>query len=308
MDKVSIILTLIIIVLIIIIITAFKSINYILLMLDEVLEGNSNRRIMTNTYIKPIKLLIVKINKIIEKIQLIQNENLSKENSMKKMISNISHDFRTPLTSMLGYMELILESKNLSADDRRYLDIVYDKGLNLSKTFEEFFVISKLNSNDIEIKLAKINLCELIRKNIILFFNDINKKGIEPIINLPKEDVYFISDEKLMCRIIINIINNSLIHGTDATIIGVNLNVDDKNVCIEMYDNGIGIGEGQIEYIFDRLYMGEESRNQKIKGSGLGLSIVKKIVEVLNGNITVESIPYKKTSFKIIFPKDLRNL
>ncbi len=308
MDKVSIILTLIIIVLIIIIITAFKSINYILLILDEVLEGNSNRRIMTNTYIKPIKLLIVKINKIIEKIQLIQNENLSKENSMKKMISNISHDFRTPLTSMLGYMELILESKNLSVDDRRYLDIVYDKGLNLSKTFEEFFVVSKLNSNDIEIKLAKINLCELIRKNIILFFNDINKKGIEPIINLPKEDVYFISDEKLMCRIIINIINNSLIHGTDATIIGVNLNVDDKNVCIEMYDNGIGIDEGQIEYIFDRLYMREESRNQKIKGSGLGLSIVKKIVEVLNGNITVESIPYKKTSFKIIFPKDLRNL
>ena len=122
---------------------------------------------------------------------------------------------------------------------------------------EEFFQISKLDSNDMGISLKKINLSELIRQNVISFFSQIQKLNIEPEINLGDDDLYLLCDEKVINRILNNLINNSLKHGMGSTKIGINLSYDKGYVTIEVWDNGQGINESDINHVFDRLYMAE---------------------------------------------------
>jgi signal transduction histidine kinase len=301
----------IILILIVIIISSYKKIKYIGAILEDVFQGNFNQRIRQQNHIKPLKILTINMNKIIESLQKINEENKRSEESRKKMISNISHDLRTPLTSMLGYLELILEDRSI--EDRRnalsekqneeYLRIVYNKGNYLYDLMEEFFQVSKLDSNDLRLEIKKVNVSEIIRENIISFFNEIQKLDIQPEINIPDEDVYVLGDEKALNRIFTNLINNALKHGMKATIVGVKLNYDEKNIVIDIYDNGAGIPDNEINYVFDRLYTVEKSRSLNAKGSGLGLTIVKKLVEALGGKITVFSSPFEKTTFTVIFPR-----
>lgn len=245
------------------------------------------------------------------------------------MISNISHDLRTPLTSMLGYMELILEESNLNGDSlslnnvsscteskhnnilsyeqkEQYLKIVYSKGNYLYNLMEEFFQISKLDSNDIRLEIKEINISEIIRQNIISFFNEITKLKIEPKINIPEETIFVLGDEKALNRILSNLVNNSLKHASKATLIGIDLDYDEKSVFIDIWDNGIGIPQEEIEYVFDRLYTIEKSRKLNLKSSGLGLTIVKKLVESLGGSISVSSVSFEKTEFKFTLPRKIK--
>jgi signal transduction histidine kinase len=300
----------IILILIAILISLYKKINYISTILEEVVQGNFNQRIRQQNHIKPLKILNININKIIERLQNINEDNKRSEESRKKMISNISHDLRTPLTSMLGYLELILEDGNIKdrtvlneKQKEEYLNIVYNKGNYLYDLMEEFFEVSKLDSKDMRLEIKKVNVSEIIRENIISFFSEIQKLNIQPEINIPDNDVYVLGDEKALNRIFTNLINNALKHGMKASIIGVKLNYDERDIIINIYDNGVGIPDNEMNYVFDRLYTVEKSRSLNAKGSGLGLTIVKKLVEALGGKITVCSSPFEKTTFTIIFPR-----
>ena len=305
MNGLNYIFIVIILILIVIIVSSYKKLNYIGIILDEVLDGNYNQRIRQQNHIKLLNILNIKINRLIEKLQKVNDDNKKSEQSRKKMISNISHDLRTPLTSMLGYLELILDDRNMQINTlsemkkEEYIRIIYNKGNDLYDLMEEFFQISKLDSNDIRLETRKVNISEIVRENIISFFNEIQNLNIEPKINIPEEDIYVLSNEKVLNRIFGNLINNALKHGTKATIIGINLRYDQKNIFIDIYDNGVGIPENEINYVFDRLYTVEKSRNLKVKGSGLGLTIVKKLVEALGGEISVYSVPFEKTVFTV---------
>lgn len=298
------ILSIIIILLIILIVSLIKKINYISKTVDEVMQGNFNQRIRFQNHIKPLNTLCIKINNLIMKMQKIFEKNKVNEDSIKKMISNISHDLRTPLTSMLGYMELVLNDTTLSEEEKKeYIKIVYNKGNHLYSLMEEFFQVSKLESKDVKLNIRKINISEIVRQNIISFFNELKKRNMEPQINIPEEDVYTFGDEKAVNRILSNLINNSLKYGSEGTMIGVNLTCDNNNVFISVWDNGAGIPKEEIDYVFDRLYTVEKSRKLNLKSSGLGLTIVKKLVEALGGTISVGSIPFEKTDFTFTLPK-----
>ena len=306
MDIIHYLLLFIIIIMLVLYISMKRKIKYMCLVLDEVLSGNFNQRIRFQNKIQSLNILSIKVNNLIEKLQSIDKKNIAHEESRKLMIANISHDLRTPLTSMLGYMELIFENQNLDkAKKNEYMKIIYNKGNALYALMEEFFQISKLDSNDMEISLKKINLSELIRQNVISFFSQIQKLNIEPEINLGDEDLYLLCDEKVINRILNNLINNSLKHGIGATKIGIDLSYDKGYVTIEVWDNGQGINESDINHVFDRLYMADKSRSAALKNSGLGLTIVKKLVEILEGKIEVESIPFKRTSFFVRLPNNL---
>lgn len=303
MDIINCILLILIIILICFLYSLRRKIKYMCLVLDDVINGNLNQRIRFQNKIGFLNELTLKINGIIEKFQVVNKENIYHEESQKRMISNISHDLRTPLTSMLGYMELIFERDNLDQTKKKeYLKIIYDKGNFLYDLMEEFFQVSKLDLNDINLNFKNINLSEIIRQNIISFFSEIQKLNIEPEINIGEKDIYLLCDEKIMNRILNNLINNSLKHGTGASKIGINLSSDSMYVYIEVWDNGSGIAADDINHIFDRLYTAEKSRSAAMKSSGLGLTIVKKLVESLEGSIVVKSTPFKKTSFLIKLP------
>lgn len=300
------ILTIIIVILVILIVLLSKKINYISKTLDEVIQGNFNQRIRLQNHIKPINTLTININSLIERMQKVFEKNKINEDSIKKMISNISHDLRTPLTSMLGYIELVLNDQTLSEDEKRqYIKIVYNKGNHLYNLMEEFFQVSKLESKDVRLEIREINISEIIRQNIISFFNEFKKLNMEPQINIQEKDIYAFGDEKALNRILNNLINNALRYGSEGTIMGINLREDKNYIFIDVWDNGAGIPEEEIDYVFDRLYTVEKSRKLNLKSSGLGLTIVKKLVEAQKGSISVKSSPFEKTEFTFTLPKSL---
>lgn len=330
MNVLNYVLITIIVILVILLVSLYQKLNHICKILDEILDGNLNQRIRFQNHMRILKILSIKINKVVEKFQRLYEKNKIDEESRKRMISNISHDLRTPLTSMLGYMELILEEsnfndealslnnklnetqlKNNTLNDKKiwkYLKIVYSKGTYLYNLMEEFFQISRLDSNDIKLETKKINISEIIRENIVSFFNEIKKFNIEPKINIPEEDIYLLSDEKALNRILSNLINNSLKHALKSTEIGIDLNYDENSIFIDIWDNGIGIPKEEIKYVFDRLYTVEKSRKLNLKSSGLGLTIVKKLVESLGGSISVSSVPFEKTVFRVILPRNFKKV
>ncbi|WP_333861973.1 sensor histidine kinase [Clostridium sp.] len=287
----------------------YRNIYIIYKYIDDILNGNLNQRIRLQTNIKCLSKLTIKINTLIGRLQYIERKNIISEESRKKMISNISHDLRTPLTSILGYVELIVNDPNLSKNEiNRYIKIVYTKGNYLYDMLEEFFQISKMDSKDFKLEIKSIDICEIIRQQLISFFNEFKKKGIEPKLNFQKDNIYVNADEKALNRILNNILSNILKHGKNSTKICVDINYTKDKVFISIWDNGLGIPEDDINYIFDRLYTVEKSRKSNLKNSGLGLSIAKKLVESLGGTISVSSIPLKKTEFKFTLDKDVRKL
>ncbi|WP_199873045.1 sensor histidine kinase [Inediibacterium massiliense] len=219
------------------------------------------------------------------------------------MISNISHDIRTPLTSILGYLEALNKDKNLSDEERQYfLSIAYDKSEKLYKLLEEFFEISKLESEDILIKVEKINLTNTVQEVLVGFYWEFINESIEPVIDIPEKDFFVWGDSKLIDRILSNLLLNALRYGKKGKIIGIKIREENAMIWVDVWNGGVGIPEKDIPYIFDRLYTVEPSRNKRVYGSGLGLAIVKELVESLKGEISVNSIPNEKTTFSFSLP------
>lgn len=294
----------IIIVLLLIIISTRKKLKHIKVVLDDVISGNINRRITLNNSAKSIADLVNSINNIADNMCEIENEKNKKTNTMSRMISNISHDFKTPLTSLIGYIELIKQSNNLSVEDlREYLDIIHSKAYYLNTTLENFFYLSRLESNDEKLKIEEISLTNVIQEQIVFFYNDFKDLGITPDIKIPEEDMYVLADRISVNRIINNLLSNSLKYGKDGDKVGVSAREDDNYVYVEVWDNGKGISDKDLKLVFERLYTVEDSRSAMISGTGIGLSIVKQLVKANKGTINVHSEPFKKTSFTFSLPK-----
>jgi signal transduction histidine kinase len=301
----------VILVLIIIIITLIlkqqverKHTNKFIRVLEQIYHGNMNQRIRIRGANKEIKKLCEETNLVLDRFQDTFEQKKIMEESRKKMISNISHDLRTPLTALLGYIEVLQKDDTLSSEEReKYLQIVHSKGESLYELLEEFFQLSKLESDDVILKLERINICETVRESVLNYYEDFIKINITPDIRIPEEDLYVLAHKESIHRIMENLISNAIKYGTDGQKIGVELYKKKDYICINVWDNGKGISKEIIPYIFDRLYKGDKSRNKFKGGSGLGLTIVRKLVEKQNGYIKVISTPYEKTVFSFYIPQ-----
>ncbi|MCM3767267.1 cell wall metabolism sensor histidine kinase WalK [Neobacillus niacini] len=275
----------------------------------NIIKGNFNERIRISDNNRFLKKLIINLNRLIDEFHKIVVLNKQYEDDRKKMISNISHDLRTPLTSMLGYVEMLKDDQSLSEEERQeYLSIISAKGEFLVDLLEEFYHFSKLDSDDLPIHPRRLNISELLRQCMLSFLKDFEANGIQPKIELPPEDIFVGADQQAVYRMVQNLISNSLKYGSAGNVIGVSLAEQNDSITIEVWDKGRGIPEEDVPYIFNRLYVAEKSRSRRLKGSGLGLSIVKKLVEKHNGNVAVSSIPFERTSFTVTLPKKLRNM
>lgn len=301
-------LIIIIVILIGIIINQNRKILYISKTIKEIMLGNFNERVRLQNHNKAVSKLVSNLNKLIDEFQKVLNLNKNYEEDRKKMISNISHDLRTPLTSLLGYVEFIKDPNVSEAEKKEYIDIIEKKGNSLKVLMEEFFQLSKIESNDLNLEIKRVNLSEIIRQNIILFYNDFIQQGIEPVFNIPEKDIYALGDEGAINRILNNLVSNSLKYGLDGKVIGIDLRQDKDKVYIDVWDKGKGIPKEDIDFVFERLYTAEKSRNRKLQGSGIGLTIVKKLVEKQKGEIKLTSTPYEKTTFSFSIPVDTEHL
>lgn len=272
--------------------------KYINEKLRDIIKSNTSEKLLIFTDDKEIIPILIEINKVLEHNQKILADYSKAEITMKKMLSNISHDLKTPLTVVLGYIETIKLDSNISSEERNFLlSKVENKTKEVLELINKFFDLAKLESGDTDIPLTRINMNEVCRKNILAFYDILTSKGFEVIIDIPKNNIYSLGNEEALDRIINNFISNAIKYGNDGMVLGLSLRSDEEYVYVEVWDKGKGISETHKDRVFERMYTLEDSRNKLYQGSGLGLTITKRLVEKLNGEIILESKPYEKTSF-----------
>ena len=266
--------------------------------LREIRIDNSSRRVHIGARSHELDKLGIELNMFMDRYSDTIEKKQSLELAHKKLIANISHDIRTPLTSLLGYVEVLQKDEGISIEERKkFMDIIEKKGQSLHKLLNEFFELSKLESEDTLIRFEKNNLPEIIKGVLAAFYPEFIKKQISPEIKIPDNPLFVWGDGTSIERILQNLISNALKFGRDGGSIGIGLRQEQDKVWVDIWNDGKGIPEADMKYIFDRLYTTELSRNEKLQGSGLGLAIVKKLVEKQKGEITASSEPDKKTVF-----------
>ncbi|MNF97779.1 Alkaline phosphatase synthesis sensor protein PhoR [compost metagenome] len=222
------------------------------------------------------------------------------EQSMRKMISNISHDLRTPLTVLLGYLETINLDPAMRAEERtRLLSRVQDKAHEVIGLIRKFFDLARLEAGDKSIPLSRIHMNDICGQNMLSFYDTLTVKGFHVSIEIPSEPLLAWGNEEALGRILNNLIANAIQHGGEGKTVGLVLQGDDESVYVQIWDRGKGISERDQDRVFERLYTLEDSRHQSYPGSGLGLTITKRLVEGQGGTIAIHSKPNEKTVFTV---------
>jgi len=296
-----ILLSLIIIILIVIILFQYNSrieTTKILRYIKTKLNDNPEGKILIQTENKDLRQVLIQINSLLELRQKTLADYIKKEGSIRKMLSNISHDLKTPLTVILGYIETIKLNKDISEEELVVLlSKVHNKTLEVIQLINKFFDLAKLEAGDNEILITRVNMNEVCRKKILEFYEKLTSEGFEVEIDIPTSNIYALGNEGALDRIINNLISNSIKYGSQGKFIGLSLSCDEEFVFVEIWDKGKGIDEIYVDKVFERMYTLEDSRNKANGGSGLGLTITKRLVEKLGGEIFLKSAPFIKTSF-----------
>ncbi|MCM1387666.1 MAG: ATP-binding protein, partial [Bacillus sp. (in: Bacteria)] len=167
----------------------------------------------------------------------------------------------------------------------------------------QFFTLAKLEAGDMNIEIGKINISELCRENILSFYDILRGKDFVVDISIPEKDIFAQGEKKAAARILSNLISNAVRYGSDGRYIGLTLRESKNHVYIDVIDKGKGIEKEFVQSIFERLYTMEDSRNRKIQGNGLGLTIAKNLAIQLGGDILLDSEPNVKTIFTLKLKK-----
>ena len=273
-------------------------IHYIANKLHEIVTDRSAQKLLYHTNMEDLRRVLEGINLLQEEQQRVGAEYARTEMSRRRMLSNISHDLRTPLTVISGYMEILLHRSDISTEERvMLLGKVKDKVQEVIAMINTFFDLAKLESGDREISLTSVQLNEVCRRNILSFYHILTDFEVE--ISIPEEPLYAYANEEALDRILNNLISNAIQYGGDGLMLGLSLRAEEDTVYIDVSDRGKGIQELHQDFIFERLYTLEDSRNRKYQGSGLGLSITKRLVERMHGTIKLTSKPHEKTTFSV---------
>ncbi|APA04566.1 MULTISPECIES: sensor histidine kinase [Bacillus] len=275
-------------------------IKYIRNKLRKVVNEETGERLLLNTEDKYIKSLLIQINRLLDHNQKIKGNCNSIELSMRKMLSNISHDLKTPLTVILGYIEMINNDKSLTSEKvMSLLKTVNLKTVEVLALINRFFELVKLESGDKKLNSSRIDICEVIRKIILDYYEILISKEFEVVIDIPDDSVFVSGDEDAIERVLNNLITNAIQYGSDGKMVGLKIRITDNDVFVEISDKGKGINEMHKDRVFERMYTLEDSRNTNYQGSGLGLTITKRLVEQMEGSISLNSVPFKETTFSV---------
>ncbi|MBU3143587.1 HAMP domain-containing sensor histidine kinase [Clostridium sp. CF012] len=231
---------------------------------------------------------------------------LQYEENRKELITNISHDLKTPITAIKGYIEGIRDGvADTPEKTSKYINTIYTKASDVDKLIDELFLYSKLDLNKFAFNFTKVNVYQYIEDCIEELYFHLQKKNIT--INhhpISVEPIYVIADVQQLKRVFINVIENAVKY-MDKAIGEINIMIeqDESSVIIEIKDNGQGIPKDALPYIFDRFYRADPARNISTGGSGLGLSIAKKIIEQHGGYIRAHSVEGEGTSMVFTLKK-----
>lgn len=212
------------------------------------------------------------------------------ERQKNELITNVAHDLRTPLTTIVGYLELIKDDTALSKEDvHKYSGIAYEKSIRLQEMMDDLFEFTKLDNADIKLNKSMINLSGLIMQMTDEFYPSFKDCNITPIVDLPEENIYVQGDGQLLARVFDNLISNALKYGYHNTDLKIEVSGNEKYATVKVINHGDTIASEDIPLLFNKFYRTDSSRNSKTGGTGLGLAITKNIVDLHHGDISVTS-------------------
>lgn len=286
--------------------------------LDDIKKGNGNRKILSKDE-DNFSEIIYKINEIVYLYEEKLTEFRKKENANNQLLTRLSHDIRTPLTSIIGYtdaikkellkdglndkydLQSVIENNNTLENNNvieNYIDIVREKSYSLKEYLDNVFDWFKLNSNEFYLDLKDTEITELSRNIIKSWIVIFEEKYIDFDIEIEEKEIICNLDQNAYARVINNIIQNAVEHSKTKKI-QISIKESNRKIFITIKDFGVGIEPSDLEHIFDRLYKCDKARNKV--GSGLGLYITKELVEKMNGCIDVKSEVGEETEFEITF-------
>ncbi|MEN6312879.1 MAG: HAMP domain-containing sensor histidine kinase [Clostridiaceae bacterium] len=259
-----------------------RAINSARRQMEEIEEHpERNRQLKAFTANREIERLIVKINDIYQARQQERIIYQRRETQIRREIENISHDLRTPLTSIIGYVDLIQDKQTQEVERENYLNIIKKRARILQGFIRDFYELSRIEADDYPFVLDIINVQNILSEVAVAYYNEFNKKKINVEIDMDEKPCYIIADKIQFNRILNNLIQNALKYSHSQFAIKQYI-LDGK--CIIQFRNDKGeMKEDELKYIFDRFYTGDSSRNSK--STGLGLTISKLLVERMKGNI-----------------------
>ncbi|NGZ76461.1 sensor histidine kinase [Saccharibacillus alkalitolerans] len=260
-------------------------------------------RLLVVTGESELRELLGSINRVIERAAQASASHARTEQAMRRMLANVSHDLKTPLTVVMGYAEVLDRSSDLSEEERRaMLGQVYRKTVEVHERINAFFDLSKLESDDYDLPLTMVDAAELCRQRILGYFDLLQDRGFRVDIDLPERPARIYANAEALDRILDNLLSNAIRYGSDGAYLGLHLTESEESVRIEVTDRGRGIPASEQLRVFERMYTLENSRNRGFQGSGLGLAIVKRLTERLGGSVTLASEPGVRTAFTLTFP------
>lgn len=246
--------------------------------LSDISDIDTNAQLTTQTFDSDIATLTNSINKSLERSRRDLLDKARAEAALKRAITNISHDLRTPLTSALGYLQM-LESSELDAQTKtRYTETIKGRLEALSDLMNNLFELTRIIEGSVTIDIQKVNICNTVRDTLSASFAELDGKGFTVETDIPDAPVMWMCDEDALRRALQNLIKNVCAHGKEY------LRIDVKDTYISITNRAEGLDELDTQQIFERFYTADASRTSK--NTGLGLAIAKELTERMGGSIS----------------------
>ncbi|RMG77726.1 MAG: GHKL domain-containing protein, partial [Bacteroidetes bacterium] len=229
----------------------------------------------------------------------------SQEKFRREFIGNLSHELKTPLFNIQGYILTLLEGGlNDEKINKKYLERAEKNIDRMIKLVEDLDQISKLETNRVQLNIEKVNLNQLIKNALESLEYEIQQENVKIKTQFFKEPIFVKADKEKIQQVIINLISNAITYSKpEDKVVEVRVHDMENEVLVEVADNGIGIDEKHLPRLFERFYRVDESRSRHMGGSGLGLAIVKHIIEAHNQTINVRSTPGVGSTFAFTLEK-----
>lgn len=262
----------------------YKEIRNITNQLKEINKVQTNSKILLATSSKEVKKLTLEINKALKEKCKTEAEYKRMDLEIRQAIANVSHDLRTPLTSIMGYIQL-MEDESLCEDEKKeYIDIVKKRTKSLQSLINSFYDLSRLEGNEYKFELKSLNLYNIMCDIIALFYNDFLRKGIEPILNIEEKIPSVIADDNAVRRIISNLIQNMLKYSKEF--INIDLKQQGNYIVMIFTNDAKDLKKEDVRYLFNRFFTADHTRSGK--NTGLGLAIAKKLADQMGHEIFAE--------------------
>ena len=230
------------------------------------------------------------LNRMAADIKQLMEKERESERTKNELITNVAHDLRTPLTSIIGYLELLTNNQQIPADmQHKYIEIAYGKSRRLQKLIEDLFGFTKLNYGKIAMHVGQIDIVKLLGQLVEEAYPNFVEKGLSYDLqsNVPAKIIN--ADGNLLARLFDNLIGNAIKYGADGKRVLVKIHAESEIVTVSVTNYGYVIPADELPLIFNKFYRVEQSRSSSTGGTGLGLAIAKEIVDMHGGTISVAS-------------------